>query len=261
MGFSAQWLDQREPADLAAREPALLAHAARHAGARPVVVDMASGTGSTVRAMAGALGQDATWRLVDHDADLLEQAMARCAGAVSAHRLDLNDLAQLPLKGATLLTASALLDLCARPWVQALAALLLHHRLPFYAALSYNGCMSWEPVDEADQAVTEAFNRHQQGDKGFGPALGPDAARVTAAIFRACGYQVTLAGSPWRLGPEQSDLQHDFLQGVAEAATEAGEPAAVGWVQRRRARIPAAISTIGHLDLLALPPQPGDTAP
>jgi hypothetical protein len=253
MGFSAQWLALREPADHAARDATMLAQAARLGGPNPVIVDLACGTGSTLRAFAGQVGRDTAWRLVDHDADLLAVAAAQGPGTVSAHRMDLNSLDALPWQGATLVTASALLDLCARPWVERLASVVASHGLPFYAALSYDGQMVWTPADEGDLVVTEAFNRHQRGDKGFGPALGPDAARVTAEVFGALGYHVTLAPSPWVLGPDEADLQREFLQGVAQAAAEAGAQDALRWCGRRQDRIAVSTCTIGHLDLLAYP--------
>ena len=46
MGFSADWLALREPADHAARDGDLLAAAAQVAGA--VIVDLGCGTGSTL---------------------------------------------------------------------------------------------------------------------------------------------------------------------------------------------------------------------
>mgnify|MGYP000259130872 CR=1 FL=1 len=246
MSFSADWLALREPADRAARDPALLARAAAAAGAAPLVVDLGCGTGATARAMAGHL-PGARWRLVDADADLLARAAAATGG--DAHRLDLADLGALPLAGADLVTASALLDLMPAPWVEALADRLAALRLPFYAALSYDGVMEWSPPHPADAAVTRAFNRHQRTDKGLGPALGPDAAATMAAALCRRGMHVTLAPSPWRLGPAEAALQADLLDGIAAAAREAGCAEAAEW----RAARGADACVIGHADLLALP--------
>jgi hypothetical protein len=62
--------------------------------------------------------------------------------------------------------------------------------------------MTWTPEDPQDEAVTAAFNRHQRGEKGLGPALGPEAGERGAVIFEAAGFSVTTAESPWRLGPD-----------------------------------------------------------
>jgi len=257
MGFSAAWLDLREPADHAARNPALLAAAANAAGESPVIADLGCGTGSTIRAFDGHLTSPAEWRLVDNDPELLihaADAAKRSDSSATTHHIDLRDLDALPLERVGLVTASALLDLCARNWVEALAERLARHKIPFYAALNYDGMMEWTPADPADAAVSLAFNRHQRGDKGFGPALGPDAADAIADIFTAAGYTVLQADSPWRLGPAQAALQRELVAGIAGAAQEAGAPQAIQWGATRAALAQSAFCQIGHRDLLALPP-------
>lgn len=257
MGFSAGWLSLREPADHAARDAALLGAAARAAGDRTagdraVVVDLGCGTGSTRRAFGDRLA-GATWRMVDADPALL--ALAGGEGFA----LDLNRIDDLPLDGATLVTASALIDLCSAGWIDALVARLVARRLPFYAALSYDGIMDWTPTHPADAGVTAAFNRHQGGDKGFGPALGPQAADHAARALRAAGYRVETALSPWRLGPAQAALQRDLLGGIAQAAAEAGAAATDIWLAARLAALGSGTCEIGHVDLLALPPTGTET--
>lgn len=246
MGFSADWLALREPADHAARDGGLLRAAARAAGPKAVVVDLGCGTGSTRRAFASSL-PGAVWRMVDADADLLALAGGE------AFRLDLNRVEALPLEGAGLVTASALIDLVSADWLDRLIGRLSALRLPFYAALCYDGRMDWTPEVAGDAEVTEAFNRHQAGDKGFGPALGPRAAEYAAERLRAAGFVVQLAGSPWVLGPEEAALQAALLPGIAGAAAETGAAIAEGWCRERLAALPQAICRIGHVDLLALP--------
>ncbi|MEE4299000.1 MAG: class I SAM-dependent methyltransferase, partial [Pseudomonadales bacterium] len=204
MGFSAAWLALREGADRAARDAALARRAAAAAGPAPLIVDLGSGTGATRRALAPLLPASARWRFVDNDAALLAQAGAEAGERAELVEADLADLDALPLEDATLVTASALLDLVPEHWVTALAR-RLHG--PFYAALSYDGVMHWTPEDPEDAAVSAAFDRHQHGDKGLGPALGPEAAERTRAAFEAAGFTVELAQSPWRLGPADAALQ------------------------------------------------------
>lgn len=253
MGFSADWLALREPADHAARDSALLAAAGQAAGPRPVIVDLGCGTGSTIRAFSGHLADQAEWRLVDNDPALLTRAASAADGHVSVHRIDLRDLDTLPLAGVSLVTASALLDLCSQEWVSALAQRLAQRKMPFYAALNYDGVMHWTPADDRDAIVTQAFNRHQRGDKGFGPALGPDAPAMIDAIFTKAGYHVQQADSPWKIDTAQSALQRELLQGIAQAATEAGAPDAQNWLKARHDAADHALCHIGHRDILALP--------
>jgi len=258
MSFSADWLSLREPADHAARDPDLLRRAAEAAcaaavGQAPVIVDLGCGTGSTARAMAPYLPPGTEWRFVDNDPALLDLAVARTGQGAQAYRVDLGDLAALPLAGAHLVTASALFDLMTRRWIAALAARAGTTGIGVYAALSYDGQMRWAPPLAADGAVTEAFNRHQQGDKGLGPALGSMSGPATAQEFGAAGFAVATAPSPWRLGGDAAALQMELCTGIAQAAAEAGCSGAVAWGRERRAAAGQTDCTIGHLDVLALP--------
>ena len=248
MGFSAAWLALREPADHAARDANLLATAAKVVADCPVIVDLGAGIGSTRRAFGTRIDATTIWRMVDMDVDLL--AVAGGEG----HHLDLNLVADLPLAGAGLVTASALIDLASAAWLDALLDQIVALQLPFYAALSYDGTMGWTPALHADAEVTEAFNCHQRGDKGFGPALGPGATAYAVHRMHQAGYEVMVANSPWRLGPDDRNLQAELLDGIASAAVEADFSGdADGWLQARKAALQHALCRIGHQDMLALP--------
>jgi SAM-dependent methyltransferase len=253
VSFDAAWLDLREPADRAARDPGLLAAAATHlrGAAAPLVLDLGCGTGATVRAL-GPLVPGARWRLVDQDETLLRLARERCGPCVEPLAADLRDLEGLPLRGVRMVTASALLDLMPGGWIERLAAWLAAGGVAFYGALSYDGQMQWIPAHADDAGVRAAFNRHQRRDKGLGPALGPLATSALARALRRHGFRVRTAPSAWRLGPEHAGLQAALIAGVARAAGEAGLDAAA-WAQARRAAGASASCMVGHRDLLALP--------
>lgn len=253
MGFSSDWLALREPADHAARNPDLLARARSFVSDGGVVLDLGGGTGSTARAFGDIGG---TWRFVDADADLLSVAQARHPKCEPV-QLDLQDVASLPLEGVRLVTASALLDLMTPDWLTALARRLRDAAIPFYAALSYDGIMRWQPSHPDDEAVTEAFNAHQRTDKGIGPALGPDAGDAAAKIFASEGFDVHQALSPWELGAGEAALHAQLLQGIADAAAETGFGPARDWGADRIASVAQAVGHIGHTDILAHPPAIG----
>ena len=253
MGFSAEWLALREPADIASRDAGLLASAVAAAGADPVILDLGCGTGSTLRTLASHLPAHARWHLVDNDPALLERAATEAPGRAQTHALDLRDLNALPLEGVTLVTASALLDLMPAAWIEALAARLAQAGLPFYGALSYDGVMTWDPALPEDAAITRSFNDHQRGDKGLGPALGPDAAARAAEIFTGAGFRVTEGDSPWRLEAQAAPLQRALTEGIAGAAAETGTEGAAAWGRARAAAAGNSRCVIGHRDLLALP--------
>lgn len=247
MSFKAAWLDLRAPADAAARDAGLLGAAVDWLGGG-VAIDLGCGMGATV----AAFGDAARWRLIDSDPALLAEARRRHPEAETL-LADLFDLEALPLEGARLATASALLDLMPRGWIEALADRVAASGAGLYAALSYDGAMAWDPPRPDDAEVTEAFNRHQRWDKGAGAALGPEAASAMAGALERRGFAVRTARSPWRLGPGEAALQRELLVGIAAAAAEAGCARAEAWGQARRAAICSAICSVGHLDVLALP--------
>ncbi len=255
-GFDVDWLTLREPADHAARDESLLRRVREtlNADGGGRVVDLGSGTGSTVRALAPGLSVRPSWRLVDNDPVLLAAARARlCDHAVETVEADLMDIEALPLDGAGLVTASALFDLVSRDWLERFAAALAGRGIGLYAALSYDGRIGFEDGYPADEAVVRAFNAHQTGDKGFGPSLGPASPQGLRDAFAAEGFAVEEADSPWRLAP--GPLRAQFLSGVASAVAETGsvETGTLrGWLSHRQ--VSGGSILVGHRDVLATPP-------
>lgn len=251
-GFDTRWLDLREPADQAARDRDLAAKAAALVPAGGRILDLGSGTGSTVRALSPKLSPAVRWTLVDNDPALLAEAERRTQASTMLADLDAVDA--LPLADADLVTASALFDLVSAEWLERFADRLAASGRPLYAALSYDGRMAWSAAHDADAAVVSAFNRHQRTDKGLGAALGPDAVNALRGAFEARGYRVTTAQSDWRLAEADTALESELLAGIAAAATETGileaaEP--VSWLRARRDRTGTGCR-IGHVDLLAV---------
>jgi SAM-dependent methyltransferase len=263
-GFSADWLALREPHDGRARNREVLESVAAAAATSDgvAVVDLACGTGSTLRAIASRLPPRQDWRLVDNDLSLLARAAAGKATpgiAVTRIPVDLARDLEAALDGrVSLVTASALLDLVSAEWLDRLVTEVAARHLPFYAALNYDGRVSFDPADPLDAAVIAAVNLHQQTDKGFGPALGPGAAEAAIRRFQAADYAVVHGRSDWHLLPRDHDIQRDMLAGWAGAAREMGAvslPDAAGWLTRRRDLLAAgrSIIKVGHVDIFARP--------
>jgi hypothetical protein len=262
MSFSAQWLALREPYDQAARNAAVL-EAVRQAfaGASSVrVADLGCGTGSTMRAVAPLLPGRQDWRLLDNDAALLDaahdQAPAMCE--VTTAHVDLAaDLGRALAEDTDLVTTSALLDLVSAEWLDRLVSILAVSERPLYAALSYDGRVSLSPASIHDRAIIAAVNRHQLTDKGFGPALGPDAAAAAPGRLRAEGFVVTEGCSDWSFAPSDRAIQEEMLIGWAGAAAEMSVAPGVldDWLAERRDHIAAGRSRmlIGHRDFFAAP--------
>jgi len=263
-GFSADWLALREPYDLRARNPMVLdAVVTALAGHRAVrIVDLACGTGSTLRALAPRFPAGQHWTLVDNDLSLLARvsASARPAGVtLTAVPVDLNRDLEAALDGPLdLVTTSALLDLVSEAWLDRLAVETLARSIPIYAALSYDGRVEMSPSHPLDTAIVAAVNAHQRGDKGFGPALGPRAASAAIARFEALGCAVVHGAADWVAGPGDREFQMEIFAGWASAARDMGDPPlaeTIEWLTFRRDQVAAGRSSlrVGHVDLFARP--------
>jgi hypothetical protein len=263
-GFSADWLTLREPYDLRARNPTVLDNVA--ALLEPFssvrIVDLACGTGSTLRALSPHLPARQNWKLIDNDLGLLARASATPLAkhaTVTTVPLDLNRDLEAALGGPVdLVTTSALLDLVSETWLDRLAVEIAVRSIPLYAALSYDGRIGLTPPDPLDAAIVAAVNAHQRKDKGFGPALGPAAAAFAIARFEAHGYSVLRGASDWTMGPDDCDMQTELLTGWAIAAHEIGALSladTTAWLTRRRAAVAAGRSSlhVGHVDFFATP--------
>lgn len=267
-GFSAGWLALRESSDARARSAALTSAVARRlSGAADLhVLDLAAGTGANLRYLTAFLRDDrrSHWLLVDNDQALLARATAPMGerDRVETRVLDLAPAFEREdaglFAGRDLVTASALLDLVSERWLDTLARRCAEAGAVVLFTLTYNGDIRCSPGEPEDDMVRDLVNRHQRTDKGFGPALGPDAAQAAARAFAALGYRVHQERSDWVLAGDVPDLQTQLIVGWAEAAeTIAPErgPLLRDWKARRLAHVAAGRSRliVGHDDLAAWP--------
>lgn len=263
-GFSANWLALREPLDFRARNGAVRdAFLAALPACRPLrLLDLGSGTGASWRALAPAIDGAQHWILTDNDPVLLGFAGEAAAGqsGLEVDPVELDLAASLPpelLDNADAVTTSAFLDLASAAWIRRLVGSLTRRQLPFLAALTYDGRAELEPEDPFDASIRAAVNRHQRGDKGLGPALGPGAAEFAAAAFESAGYRVIRGLSDWVTRSEENAFCLELIGGWAAVAVETGlMRTQVGdWLARRQALAEAGMLTIkvGHVDLAAVP--------
>jgi len=263
-GFAAEWLAVREPVDRRARNAAVLdATTDAFAALSSIsVVDLACGTGATMRAIASRLPRRQNWRLVDNDLSLLARVPVpeRTADlSVTTLPIDLNHDLEAALDGPVDLVAmSALLDLVSTAWLDRLVVEAAARRLPVYAALTYDGTVTLDPVDPRDAAIVDAVNRHQQSNKGFGPALGPQAATAAISGFERAGYSLRHGRSDWALGARDREMQNEVLAGWSSAARQTDAlplPDILDWLTHRRDLVASGRSSmrIGHLDFFAAP--------
>ncbi|MGH2891732.1 MAG: SAM-dependent methyltransferase, partial [Solirubrobacteraceae bacterium] len=232
-----------------------------------LVHDLGGGTGSMGRWLAPLLPGPQHWVVHDRDTDLLELAADEPPGAaadgaavtVETRRSDIIRLEPSDLPGASLITASALLDMLTEHELAKLVAVCVGPGCPVLLALSVVGRVELTPPDPLDREVAAAFNAHQRRETERGRLLGPDAVTFTVEAFGRRGAEVLVRDSAWRLGTEHAELTAAWFAGWVAAACEQ-EPALaaeIGVYSRSR---PAQLAARGlavsvhHADLLVLPP-------
>jgi hypothetical protein len=253
---SPEWLFLREPADAAARAAELADRLRRHLATvgRLVIHDLGGGSGAMGRWLAPRLPGPQHWVVHDRDAGLLRLAVADAPGPVTVEgrRSDITRLTRGELAGASLVTASALLDLLT---AGGLARMLVACAgCPMLLALTVVGRVTLTPEEPLDALMGAAFNAHQRR----GRLLGPDAVPTAVDELRGTGAEVLVRPSPWRLDAAHADLAAEWFGGWVAAACEQ-EPALAaeaGPYRERRLEQAAAgelAVTVDHADLLVLP--------
>jgi len=259
---SPGWLSLREPADAAARSAELADRLGSHlaGAARLVIHDLGCGSGAMGRWLAPRLAGPQHWVVHDRDPDLLELAVAGEPGAaadgapvtVETRCSDIARLEPEDLAGASIVTASALLDLLPADALPRMLAACAGH--PMLLALTVTGGVTLNPEEPLDALIGAAFNAHQRR----GRRVGPDAVAAAARQLRRTGAEVLVRPSPWRLDAAHAGLAAEWLDGWVGAACEQ-EPAlateARAYRDRRLAEAAAGelAVTVDHADLLVLP--------
>ena len=266
---SPEWLVLREPADAAARSAELAERLGRHLPAAGCLVihDLGGGSGAMGRWLAPRLPGPQHWVVHDRDAGLLKLAVTDLPGTaadgvavtVEARRSDITRLAPDDLAGASLIAASALLDLLTADELAVLLGACTGVGCPVLLALTVVGRVALTPADPLDARMAAAFNAHQQRRTATaGRLLGPDAVAAAVEELRATGAEVLVRPSPWRLDAAHADLTAAWFGGWVAAACEQ-EPAlaaeAGAYRDRRLAQAAAGelAATVDHADLVALP--------
>lgn len=276
--FTGDWLRAREAVDHAARSRPLAEAFAAAVGERPRVTDLGAGTGSNLRYLAPLLGPEQRWTLLDNDPDLLgaiadrSEAWARRQGlqiahhpagmllsghgrriAVAAVQRDIRVAESCFEPAPTGLTASALLDLTSAEWLEDIADHVVERGLPVLFALTFDGRLGFTPPLDEDALVRSLFLRHQQRDKGFGPALGADAVGHLVQSLEKRGRRVETSGGDWRLGGRADPLCPMFLDGLRAFIDDLGAADRLAsWLgARERAQREGELEVhVGHRDLL-----------
>lgn len=266
--YAPQWLELRESADADARAAELLDPLRIRLANLPgratglTVHDLGCGTGSMGRWLAPRLDGAQRWVLHDQDPNLLRLAVARAPRAaadgspvtVTTRRGDIGRLTAADLDGASLVTASALLDVLTVEEIEALAAACAGAGVPALLTLSVVGRVDLVPAHPMDTEIAEAFNAHQRASD----LLGPDAITVACEAFAQRGATVRVHPSPWQLDTRHTALIEEWLRGWVGAACEQRPELTERAEAYLRDRLAANAAgelraVVHHSDLLALP--------
>jgi hypothetical protein len=263
-----RWLALREPADAAARA-ADLADALNRllpVTGGQVIHDLGGGTGAMGRWLAPRLTGRQHWIVRDRDDDLLMVAAADLPGpaadgatvTVECKQSDLTRLRPADLADATLITASALLDMLTADELAGLITVCAGAGCPMLLTLSVVGRVDLIPADPLDRRVAAAFDDHQRRITERGRLLGPDAVTLAVKEFGRLGADVVVRPSPWRLGALEAELAVEWFTGWVGAACEQRVDlvAETGVYTRRRLAQATAgqlAVTVDHADLLVVP--------
>jgi hypothetical protein len=262
------WLALREPADAAARAPELVERLRRQSQAAGgwAIHDLGGGAGAMGRWLAPLLPGRQHWVVHDRDTDLLEiaapdppgRAADGAAVTVETRHSDITRLRPADLEDATLITASALLDLLTEAELAGLIAVCAGSGSPMLLTLSVVGRVELTPADRLDRRVAAAFDAHQRRMTERGRLLGPDAVGFALEQLARLGAEVLVRPSPWRLGAADARLASEWFAGWVGAACEQEvELAAEAEPYARRRLAQAAAGeltvTVDHADLLVSP--------
>ena len=160
----------------------------------------------------------------------------------------------------SLITASALLDLVSGDFIRDFCQLIREKNedrpVGFYSALNYDGCIKWTPFHSLDAAILMNFNADQRRDKGFGPALGPDATDFLKTQFHSTKFQCLSAKSPWLLGSADYLLTESLINGISDVAIQTDgltNSDIQDWKTFRIKNVRTGTCYLGHTDILVLP--------
>ncbi len=228
---SPAWLALREPADAAARAADLVERVQPHLPSRRPIGDPRSRLRHRIDGpLAGApAGRPQHWVLYDWDADLLARCRRhtrpRSADGAGGHRRDPaarhHPAGSGDLAGASLITASALLDMLTADELDRFVTACGRRRLPgagdHLRDRSGRSC--------AGRSAGRARSRTRSMPTSAVRSAGDGCSARTRSTPRprrspGCGADVLVRPSPWRLGADQAALAAEWFAGWVGAACE-----------------------------------------
>ena len=285
--FDIDWLSERYPFDIEARDKALeskvIAHLAKKSSI--TLVDVGAGTGSNCLYFVEQFPQTQKWYLVEQNEELKKATIKRLRDYANYHKYNferkkdtikinstkrnititiLNDsllnLADLvDLKKVDLVLANAVFDLFSAAQIDQLVSLITQNKLAFYHTLSYEG-MLFNPADPFDDVFVTAYNEHMERPQDFGKALGRHASQYMVKLFEATEGTVQSATSLWKIQPMDIKMHYYLLSFMENALAEMDLAPAMQenfkkWIKRKKDLIITGQQhlEIAHMDIFVQP--------
>lgn len=263
----SHWLAVREAEDSRARSQDLARSVRSLLPDGPITVhDLGSGTGSMMRWLAPLLPGPQTWVLHDWNASLTERALdgelpRDLLDAPISVRSRIGELARLEgadLEGASLVTASALLDVLTAPEAHAIVDACIEVGAAALFSLSVTGEVELRPWDARDKLYEAAFNGHQRREVHGRRLLGRYGGPIVRGLFGRARWNVRTARTSWRLDNREPQLLADWFDGWVDAAEEQRpelRDECAGYRELRRGQLDRGelSAVVHHLDLLVWP--------
>jgi len=281
--FDIDWLSERYPFDVEARNKALESKVVAHLAEKSSItlVDVGAGTGSNFLYFVEQLPQSQKWYLVEQNESLKKATIRRLKDYASYHKYNferkkdtvkitsikrditvtiLNDsllnLAELiDLKKVDLVLANAVFDLFSAAQIDQLVSLITQNKLAFYHTLSYEG-MTFNPTDPFDEVFIDTYNEHMERPQAFGKALGRHASQYMVKSFEAAKSTVQSAPSKWQIEAVDIKMHYYLLNFMENALGEMDLAPAIQqnfkkWIQRKKDLIITGQQRleIAHLDV------------
>lgn len=264
---SSDWLALREAEDSRARSRELAGLVLDLLPPGPLTVhDLGSGTGSMMRWLAPLLPGPQTWVLHDWNAALTERALEAAPPrdlfdapvSIRSRVGELERLESADLEVASLVTASALLDVLTSREARNIVHACVEVGAPALLSLSVTGEVELQPWDARDKLFEAAFNDHQRREVAGGRLLGRYGGPIVRGLFAEAGWKVRTTRTSWRLTDAEPCLLREWFDGWVNSAEEHRpglRDECAGYRELRDGQLHRGdlSAIVHHLDLLAWP--------
>ncbi len=264
--FDIDWLNERYPFDVEARDKALESKVVAYLANKSelTLVDVGAGTGSNCLYFIKQFPQNQKWYLIEQNGDLKKATIKRLKDYAAYHKYNferkketikitapkrkvtvtiindslLNLATLVNLKKVDLVLANAVFDLFSSDQMTELVNLIAANKLAFYHTLGYEG-MTFEPSDPFDDVFVDSYNTHMERPQDFGQALGKKANAFMAQLFEKQDSSVETAASIWQIEPVDIRMHYYLLNFMENALAEMDLAPAMQqnfekWIQRKK---------------------------